>query len=442
MAQQCDAREWCSLRVLVAAWLLLLPITLCYSQNAGQNSGVDALSPKELLSQLSASFDTLQLRCIRPAEGFLKYDYLIPSGFYKQMWDWDGFFIGCHLASRNKEDAKYLKWWVLNFVTHVDSTGYVPGCMTTKGPRPIFGKFALKPFLSQGAYFAAVALQDFSWIDSVYDGLKEVLAYRDSTQFDPKYGLYYWDLAVQSGADNNPVLTNDPNERSSIIGVDLCAFQLREFLAMSRIADTLGRKRDAGYYRDRAVRLKQAMMEHLWFEDDTSFFNIHRVDGRPIKRVSYSNFIPLFQHMLPTDMGRAMITKYLLNTDQMLAPYGIRSLSKQDPDYNNVCEIIPYSNWQGPIWINANFMFSVALERYGFRQAVDNLAVVIGRMLLRDIRTCGSMHENYDADTGAPLAPTAEQSQGGIFTGFVGWNMLAQNMLEGVVEGKWLLLEL
>ncbi len=32
----------------------------------------------------------------------------------------------------------------------------------------------------------------------------------------------------------------------------------------------------------------------------------------------------------------------------MLAPYGLRSLSKQDPDYNNAAIIVPYSNWQGP----------------------------------------------------------------------------------------------
>jgi alpha,alpha-trehalase len=429
-------------RLLTIVVLMLCATSSVFSQVVRDQSVMDTTASEQLLKDLSAEFSKLQPRCIRPAEGFLKYDYLIPSGFYKQMWDWDGFFIGSHLASRSKADAKYLKWWTLNFVTHIDSLGYAPGCMTTKGPRPIFGKFALKPFLSQGAYFAAVALNDFTWIDSVYDGLKEVLAYRDNTQFDPKYGLYFWDLAIQSGADNNPVLTNDENDRSAIIGVDICTFQLREFLAMSRIADTLGKKQDAEYYRTRAHQVTSAMMKYLWFREDTSFFNVRRDNGKAIKRVSYSNFIPLFQRLLPTDLGRAMIAKYLLNKDQMLSPYGIRSLSRQDPDYNNVCEIIPYSNWQGPIWINANFMFSIALKRYGFDREAKHLAVVIVRMLLSDIRSCGSMHENYDAETGVPLAPTAEQSPGGVFTGFVGWNLLAQEMLEGAVENKWLLLEL
>jgi hypothetical protein len=40
------------------------------------------------------------------------------------------------------------------------------------------------------------------------------------------------------------------------------------------------------------------------------------------------------------------------------------------------------------------------------------------------------MHEDYNAETGDGLAPTIEQSPGGKFAGFVGWNLLAQDMLQ------------
>jgi hypothetical protein len=40
------------------------------------------------------------------------------------------------------------------------------------------------------------------------------------------------------------------------------------------------------------------------------------------------------------------------------------------------------------------------------------------------------MHENYDAETGKGLAPTIEQSPNQKFAGFVGWNLLAQDMLQ------------
>jgi alpha,alpha-trehalase len=397
---------------------------------------------QQMLVDLTAAFDTLKFHSIRPAEGYLKYDYLIPAGFYKQMWDWDGFFIGCYLASHKKEDSKYLKGWVLNFANSTDNNGYVPGCITTKGPRPIFGKFAMKPFLSQGAYFASVYGGSFSWIAPVYDKLKKVLDYREKTQYDKKYGLFFWDIAIQSGADNNPALTNDTNDRSAILAADINTFQLREYISMMKIAENLGKPEDVKKYKSKADTLKARMLKYLWFPHENSFFNVRRNNGMVINRVTYSNFVPLFQEIVPKEAGQEMIKRYLLSPDHMWAKFGLRSLSAKDSSYNNACIIIPYSNWQGPIWINANYMYTIALIRYGYQDQAGEIAKKLAPVLLKDIQDNHSMHECYDADTGEPLAPTAAQSPGGIFTGFVGWNMLEQNMLEGALTGKWMMLEL
>ncbi len=397
---------------------------------------------RQMLVDLTAAFDTLKFHSIRPAEGYLKYDYLIPAGFYKQMWDWDGFFIGCYLASHNREDSKYLKGWVLNFINSTDENGYVPGCITIKGPRPIFGKFAMKPFLSQGAYFASLYGDGFSWIAPVYEKLKKVLDYREQTQFDEKYGLFFWDIAIQSGADNNPALTNDTNDRSAILAADINTFQLREYISMMKIAGKLGKAGDVKKYRLKADTLKARMLKYLWFPEESSFFNVRRDNGKAIKRITYSNFVPLFQEILPMQEGQAMIKRYLLSSDHMWAKFGLRSLSAQDPSYNNECIIIPYSNWQGPIWINANYMYTIALMHYDFQDQACEVARKLAPILLNDINVNHSMHECYHADTGEPLAPTAAQSPNGIFTGFVGWNMLEQNMLEGALTGKWMMLEL
>jgi hypothetical protein len=50
---------------------------------------------------------------VHPAEGYIRYDYIIPAGYYPQLWDWDGYFIGVHWANQNAADAKYLKGWLL-----------------------------------------------------------------------------------------------------------------------------------------------------------------------------------------------------------------------------------------------------------------------------------------------------------------------------------------
>ena len=382
-----------------------------------------------LLDALNADFARLAPQTVHPPEGYIQHPYLIPAGYYPQMWDWDGFFIGVHWANQDPADAKYLRDWVLSFASSSDPEGYVAGCITPKGPRPLFGRFAMKPFLAQGAVLASQRLNDFEWIRPVWPAMQRVLDYRRRTQFDAKWGLWFWDNAMQSGADNNAALTNDPKDRSAILAVDASIWAMREYSAMAVLADRLNDPASARAYRAEALATRRAILRTLWSPRDAIFWNRRRDTGAVIRVIAWSNFLPLVDGLLPPADGRRMIQLHLLNTNEMRSAWGFRSLAKSDTAYNNDAIINPYSNWRGPIWINANFLVSIALRRYGFPAEAHWLAVQIAGILHRDIAQWGSMHEDYNAETGDGLAPTVEQSPNHHFAGFVGWNLLAQDML-------------
>jgi alpha,alpha-trehalase len=410
-------------------------LALILSVSSGQ-SQVAPTPDTALLSGLSADFARLAPQTIRPAHGFIRYPYLIPAGYYAQMWDWDGFFIGAHWANHDAADAAYLRDWVLSFAASADASGYVAGCITSNGPRPLFGKFAMKPFLAQGALVAAKSLDDYNWVRPAWPAMQRILAYRKNTQFDAHWGLWYWDNAMQSGADNNAALSNDPADPSAILAVDASVFAMREYRAMAVLAERLGYAEDARTYRREATATRNAILAHLWREDQAIFLNRRRDTGAWMPSISWSSFVPLADGMLPARDARHMIERHLLNPDEMRSPYGFRSLAKSDAAYNNQAIIDPYSNWRGPIWINANYLDWIALRRYGFKAESRWLAESVATMLLRDIARWGSMHEDYDAETGEGLAPTPAQSPGGKFAGFVGWDLLAQDMLECESSGR------
>ena len=388
------------------------------------------ISDPALYADLTADFVHLAPQTIRPADGYIKYPYLIPAGYYTQMWDWDGFFIGVHWANQDPAHAKYLRDWVLGFASSADKDGYVAGCITPKGPRPLFGKFAMKPFLAQGAVIAAQDLHDYEWLRPVWPAMQRVLEYRKRTQFDPKWGLWFWDNAMQSGADNNAALSNDPNDRSAVLAVDASVYAMREYFAMAVLADQLGDSAHARSYRAEANATRRAILRQLWSAKDAMFWNRRRDTSMVIRVVSWSNFLPLVDGLLSRDQGRRMIRLHLLNPAQMRSDYGFRSLAKADPAYNNEAIIDPYSNWRGPVWINANFLDWIAIRRYGFAAESHWLALTLAAELHRDIAKWGSMHEDYSAETGDGLAPTVAQSPNGRFAGFVGWNLLAEDMLQ------------
>ena len=387
-------------------------------------------SEAEVYEALAADFERLAPQTIHPASGYIRYPYLIPAGYYSQMWDWDGFFIGLHWANQDPAKATYLRDWALNFASSADASGYVAGCITPQGPRPLFGKFAMKPFIAQGSLIAAQDLHDYEWLRPVWPNLQRILAYRERTQFDAKWELWFWDNAMQSGADNNAALSNEPRDRSAIIAVDASVYAMREYAAMAAIAKHLGDSAAAGNYHARAEATRTAIVKKLWYKKEAFFFNRNRDTGEPIRVVSWSSFLPLLDGLPPQSEGQRMIREHLLNPAEMRSGYGFRSLAKSDNAYNNEAIIDPYSNWRGPIWVNANFLDWLILRRYGFAPEAHTLSLALASALHRDIANWGSMHEDYSAETGEGLAPTVAQSTGGKFAGFVGWNLLALDMLQ------------
>ena len=408
--------------------LAVIPAILALPLTAPAQS--PPLSDGALYSALTADFTRLEPQTIRPADGYIQHPYLIPAGYYPQMWDWDGFFIGLHWANQDPANASYLRDWVLSFAGAADAEGYVPGCITPKGPRPLFGKFAMKPFLAQGALVAAQRLNDYTWLRPVWPAMQRVLAYRKRTQYDAKWGLWFWDNAMQSGADNNSALSNDPKDPSAILAVDASVWAMREYAAMAVLADHLRDPALARTYRAEVAATRRAILTQLWNAQAGIFLNRRRDTGAWMPALTWTSFLPLLDGTVPPAQAHRIIRTHLLNPAEMRSSHGFRSLSKSDPAYNNEAIIDPYSNWRGPLWINANFLDWIILRRYGFNAEAHALALTLAADIHRDIEKWGSMHEDYDAETGEGLAPTPAQSPGGKFAGFVGWNLLALDMLQ------------
>ncbi len=150
--------------------------------------------------------------------------------------------------------------------------------------------------------------------------------------------------------------------------------------------------------RKEALGIKTALNEICWNEDDGCYYNVDRDSREQYKRVGYSTFVPLFYRMAPEDRGRRLISRYMLDEKHMKAPHGFRSLSASDVDYNKSITIIRTSLCPSP----------TGRDRYGHHQ---------------------------------PLAPSnfKYRNPDGSIQGFVSWNFCMENILEGLLQGKWML---
>lgn len=375
---------------------------------------------QKLIDTIKSKFDAYKTRVKRRANGVLTYDYLVPSGYYQEQWDWDGFFIGVALTSEFSSEAIYLRNWALNYLNAADKTGFTAGCVTPKGPETGHRLFLMKPFMAQGILIAGRALNDFSWVLPYWEILKKIVLYRQTHRWNETYGLGVLKNSMETGADDNVAALNFPD--NTIIAADMNTYILREYKAMNILAKFLEKHADQTEFEKHYEAVKNNILKHLWNDEDKVFYNLSTETGKHIKRISFSNFVPLFEELATLKNGQESIKRYLLNSEEMWSNHGMRTLSKKDPEYNNVNRIKPYSNWQGPIWPIANYLYIQALNQYDFQEEALEAAVIITKLVLADIEKTGGMHENYDAENGEPLAAP----------NFVSWNLLLNNIIEEV----------
>ena len=192
------------------------------------------------------------------------------------------------------------------------------------------------------------------------------------------------------------------------------------------------------------------------------------------------------RHLLaiPSRQRLERVLRYVLDENEFLSPYGIRSLSKyhRDNPYVFRCsgqefrvEYVPgesntnlfggNSNWRGPIWFPVNYLLIEALERYhyfyGDSLKVEcptgsgqwmNLAEVAQELSSRLVKLFLPNHQNrrpYQGDTpSADLAPDGddlllfhEYFHGETGAGLgashqTGWTSLVADCLWKTIRGK------
>jgi len=145
----------------------------------------------------------------------------------------------------------------------------------------------------------------------------------------------------------------------------------------------------------------------------------------------YLNFWPLFLEALePTDPRFASLVDKLTDPDfGMRTPYGIASMSKNDPYYK-----MGDNYWTSPIWMNINFLIVKSLYGYSnnekvpedlrehIKESYQGLRTDLINMIVNDYTDTGFIWEVYNDDTGAGMDNHP----------FTGWSALVANLLAEV----------
>ncbi|GAC1391268.1 MAG: trehalase family glycosidase [Candidatus Saccharimonadales bacterium] len=100
-------------------------------------------------------------------------------------------------------------------------------------------------------------------------------------------------------------------------------------------------------------------LEDLWDPYANQYYSRNFVSHKLIKEPSISTLLPLYAGSVTQSRAKQLVTM-LENTHLFGPSYPVPSVPLNSPWYN------PVAYWQGPTWININWMIIDGLKRYGF----------------------------------------------------------------------------
>ena len=331
---------------------------------------------------------------------------------------WDTFLVGTMVSSESRRLARS------NFeavTAAIDEVGMVPNYFMAHGA--VSMDRSMPPLGAYMIWKTEQCSQDTDWLKSVYprlrkwhtywmshrdgngDGLLEwgtdatpryafpqLLPYNPSLQNTAKCAMY------ESGLDNSPMYDNVPfNEKANtfeLADVGLNSYYAMDCEALARIADRLGKPKEAAAYRKEYEEIRKRINEQLWDEEHGLYANRHW-DGRFSNRWSPTSFFPMIAGVADPERAERMIKEHLLNEKEFWGKYVVPAIARTDPAYPD------NDYWRGRIWGPFNLLLAEGLRRYRMDDVAAELAGRGLAMFMENWRKDGGVYENYNADTGA-----------------------------------------
>ncbi len=203
--------------------------------------------------------------------------------------------------------------------------------------------------------------------------------------------------ALESGLDNSPMYDDVPFNRAThcleLADVGLTSLYVADCLALADIAAELGRNPEAEALRSAAETFGNGLAK-LW-DDRAGIYKNFRTDLNSFSdRLSPTCFYPLLTPFVTAARARRLVEEHLLNPAEFEGEWILPSIARNDPSFPD------QGYWRGRVWAPMNFLVYLGLRKQGLAGPRRILAERSARLLRKEWRERGHVHENYNALTG------------------------------------------
>jgi predicted glycogen debranching enzyme len=245
---------------------------------------------------------------------------------------------------------------LLAFAGYVDC-GMLPNRFPDAGEAPEYNTVDATLWFFEAIRALAARTGDYEFVRTrLYDVLADIIRWHER---GTRYGIHVdSDGLLMAGEAGVQLTWMDAKVGDWVVTprigkpVEIQALWYNAVRVMEEFARKFGRESDAAHYRELAERAQRKFPELFWNASDGCLYDV--VNGDTLDASIRPNQIfavSLFHKMLPPDKARSIVDVVEQN---LLTPYGLRSLAPSDPQYHGRYEGNPFSRdgayHQGTVW--------------------------------------------------------------------------------------------
>ena len=231
------------------------------------------------------------------------------------------------------------------------------------------------------------------WRDGNRDGLLEWGSDRGSMDSTGVRG-FMQAAKYETGLDDSPMYDeagyDSRTYTMNLQDVGLNSLYALDAECLSRIAALLGKTEDSQRLAAEYETVKKRVREKLWNDQDGIYEN-RFWDGHFSKRLSPTNFYPMFAGIATPEQAKRMIEEHLLNPKEFWGKYVAPTIARNDPAFPD------QFYWRGDIWGPTNYMLYEGINRYRFDKVALQYAQKSYDLFMDDWRINQHNNEQYHA---------------------------------------------
>jgi glycogen debranching enzyme len=140
--------------------------------------------------------------------------------------------------------------------------------------------------------------------------------------------------------------------------------------ALAHIASLL-KHTDGEQFANTQADLVAKAMRELLFENGV-YWATQGMEYKKLKVATWAHFAPLFAGLYSKEEAEFVVREHLLNDETFHAPFGIRTVSKQELSYRADGFGEKFS-WRGPVWMSSHWFIYRGLLRYGYEKEAEEI---------------------------------------------------------------------